>query len=119
MRWKKIIGNTGLTFFTVLGSFLTFDTITNADIPMEMLVLGSVAPAVIQGGMMFFREILSEDEVVQKEMKRAQRTKLVAIMPFGYSWKIGLVRIWKDKYCFRTKVFALLDAVECDVLYRG
>ena len=57
VNWLKVGANTGVAFFSALGSTLTVDALCGHKIPIEMLLLASLMTGLIQAGLTLCREV--------------------------------------------------------------
>jgi len=71
IRWIKVFGIFGTSFFTSLAALLTIDALTSNVIPLNVIVPASIIVALIQGGLAFCREITRECEEDVKYHKKA------------------------------------------------
>jgi len=58
MDWVKILGNTGISFFSTLVSLLTFDALANVEMPIHAFICIAFFVSLIQGGLTFCKEIV-------------------------------------------------------------
>jgi len=58
MDLVKILGNTGISFFSTLVSLLTFDSLAHIDMPIQAFVCIAFFVAFIQGGLTFCKELV-------------------------------------------------------------
>lgn len=61
--WMKVLANSGLTLLTTLGGILTFNALSQGDIPINILIPAAISCSLIQGGIAFCKEILKVTEV--------------------------------------------------------
>ena len=58
MDWVKIIGNSGISFFSTLVSLLTFDALANVEMPIQAFICIAFFVSFIQGGLTFCKEVV-------------------------------------------------------------
>ena len=75
MNWIKIVANGGFTFFSTLAGLLTFDGIVGGEIPLTMLIFGSLVSSSIQFGASAFKEAVYECNEDERKKKQDRKTK--------------------------------------------
>ena len=56
--WVKVLGNSGISFFSTLVSLLTFESLANVEMPIYSFIFIAFFVALIQGGLTFCKEIV-------------------------------------------------------------
>ena len=77
-NWIKVGANTGVAFFSTLGSLLTFDSLTGGTIPKEIILPASMLVAGIQGCLSFCKEMHSEADKIgnpEKYLRKSRRKR--------------------------------------------